>query len=124
MSMLARIPMDVIHMPGIVVSVPDQVFPIAPLPDTAFPFARAARIDPLARWCPARKPRLDQGPPDCEIRIAFRQGPQGMKMIGQDHDGIDAKRVALPNPRITSRKASTCSTSRRRFRSARLTVKK
>lgn len=96
-TMLAGIPMNVVHVPRKIVIVPNQMFPITSLPDTPLSLGNTAGIDPLTWRQAARNPRLDQRPAAGIIHIPVGQGPQGVEVVGQDHDGIDGKGVTFPH---------------------------
>ncbi|MCY1295741.1 hypothetical protein D3C85_1361560 [compost metagenome] len=93
--MLTRVVVDVIHMPGEVVFVANAVFPEAALPDAAFAFAGAAFRHALVDGQIAGEPGLDQPPAQGVIGIARWQCPQGMKVVGEDDNCVDAPRVAF-----------------------------
>lgn len=42
-----RIVMDIIHMPGVVLLIPNEMFPITPLPDAPLAFVYPARVAPF-----------------------------------------------------------------------------
>jgi len=70
------------------------------------------------------KADFDQPPPQREIRIAGRQRPNCMKMIGQHHHGVDHKRVArLRDTRRLAQHVDIFRQKRRSRRSNRVTVK-
>lgn len=56
--MLDRVVVDVVHMPGVVVFVANEMFPKAPLPDSTFAFLLAALGNMLVRLDCLRETRL------------------------------------------------------------------
>jgi hypothetical protein len=81
----------IIHVPFKIPLVADYMLPISPLPDASFPFARAAGRNSFSAWQRSGEPSLDQSPAYGEVGLAFRQTPDAMKMIRQDHDAFDDK---------------------------------
>ena len=81
-AVLYRVVVHVIHVLLKIVFVAYQMFPIPPLPDTAFALARAAIADTLARRDATRKSCLDEHPACWKIPIAFGERPDRMKVIG------------------------------------------
>src|SRR3546814_1482447 len=67
--------------------VPDQVFPVATLPNAALGLGQAAGAAAFDTRNRARKPRLDQAPARSVIVVAGRQSPQAMQVLRQDHPG-------------------------------------
>ena len=84
MAMLYRVAMNVIHVPSPIVLVADEMLPESPLPNRTHVVQRIAR-----------HVFLDFPPTIGEIRIAIGKAPKGVKMIGQNHDCIDHKVLAL-----------------------------
>ena len=99
--MFDRIEVDVITMPFKIDLVTQGVLPIPPLPDPAFRFALPARRATLAHLNASREFCFDQPPPSSEIRVARRQCPDRVQVVGQDHYRVQTERVA--RPRITNR---------------------
>src|SRR5574337_1639419 len=95
--MLDRIEMHVLHMTGEVAVVPNLVLPITPLPNAPLTLAPPARANRLRPWQPPRKAGLDERPALWIIRIAFRQAPDRMQVIGQHHHRDDFEGMALPD---------------------------
>lgn len=85
--------MNIINVPGEIVFVTNQMFPVTALPDTPFTFSRTAPASHTAPGKSACEPGLDQHPARREIIVIRRQGPKCMKMFGEDHNGIHAKRI-------------------------------
>ena len=70
--------------------VSDMMLPKPPLPQSVFPsvfVACAAR----GGWHGAGEAGFDHAPPGREIAIPFRQRPDAMHVVGQDHPGVDGK---------------------------------
>jgi len=61
------------------------------IPRSPLPIRLAFRRSPLV-MC-REKPRLDQHPPHCKVRVAFWQRPYCVQVIRQDHECINVKRV-------------------------------
>ena len=80
-------------MPPVILFVPNQMFPITPLPYSPLPLRNPARMTSPAAGNSARESRPDQGSPHRIGATAHRQGPHGVKVIGKDHGGIDGKRM-------------------------------
>lgn len=92
-----RIEMHVVHMTSEVAVVTNLVLPIAPLPNTPLTLAQPARANRFRPRQPPRKAGLDERPALWIIRIAFRQAPNRMQVIGQHHHRDDFEGMALPN---------------------------
>ena len=92
--MLDRIPPAIAQMCGKIRIVPDVTLPEPALPCPAL----LSELVTKTQW-PGRqttgKPRLDQPPPCRIVRVAFRQGPKGVQVIGQDDPGLDLERPLL-----------------------------
>lgn len=93
-SVLDRIVMNVINMRLQIPLVPNQMFPIAALPESAFPLRGAARKNAFIFWNTACEARLDQRPARRIVRIPRRQPPDCMKMIRHHNHGHNFERVA------------------------------
>ena len=91
--MLDRIVVDVINMRLQILIVPNQMLPIAALPNPTFSLRDAARTNTLILWNAARKARLDQRPARRVIHISRRQLSDCIKMIRQHHHGHNFERV-------------------------------
>ena len=100
---LDRIDMNIVDMPGEIDFVANSVLPISALPDAPFTFGRTALGYPFVSRQTARKGGLDQLPAHCKIGVTFGQRPYGVKVIRQDHDGIDREWMALV--RLAKRRA-------------------
>src|SRR3546814_13911187 len=85
--MLHRIDVDVVHLRMQVRLVPDQVFPVAPLPNAALGLGQAAGAAAFDTRNRARKPRLDQAPPRRVIVVAGTPPPQAMQVPRPDPPG-------------------------------------
>ena len=94
-SMLHRVVVDIVNVRLQIAFVPYQVLPIPPLPDATFPFGPAAARSAFTGWEGCRKRCLDPPPSRWKIRIAGRQCPHSVQMIGQHHDCIDVKWMGL-----------------------------
>lgn len=85
MPVLHRVVVDVTHMPGKIVLVPDEVFPVSPLPEPSLTFASAALVGRIEiRYAPG-KMALDEHPACGEIVIARRERPERVQMIREYH---------------------------------------
>ena len=96
MLVLDRIEVNVIDVPREIALVAQCVLPVTSLPNTAFVLAGAACRNLLLRRKSTRECRLYQPPASREISIAIGQGPHGMQMIRQHHDGIDGEWMSCP----------------------------
>jgi hypothetical protein len=69
------------------------VFPVTALPDLFFPLLQPGRRDNDRNWQPIMpgKMALDQSPTDRKVRITWREGPEEMKMVGEDDTGNDGE---------------------------------
>jgi hypothetical protein len=94
-TMLHGIIVHILQMAGQILRVANGMFPIPPLPETAFVFSYPASGNPLAGFDASGKGRFDLPPAQAKVAIPFGQGPQGMKMVGQDDHGVEGKRVGL-----------------------------
>ena len=94
MSMLQRIEMNVVDMALQIGVVANGVLPIATLPDALLSFGNFACGSRL-RIKATRKAALDQAPARGKIGVAFRQGPEGVQVIGQDANRDRFKRSTL-----------------------------
>ena len=97
--MFDRVVMDVIHMAGEVGFVADLMFPISVLPHGLFALLQSRSIGGAAACIRAMlgERALDQTPASREVGIVGRQGPDAVKMIRHDHDGVDLERTRLAN---------------------------
>ena len=89
MAVFDRVVMDVIHVSRKIFVVANGVFPEAPLPYAAFAFRGAARRQPLWVRQGAGESGFDGVPARRKIRVAFRQCPDAMQMIGKNHGCVD-----------------------------------
>jgi hypothetical protein len=83
-----------VNIIGMALEVPfiaNDMFPEPPLPDSALALLLSARRQPFACGNSAREARLDSLPAAGEVRIAQRQRPEAVQMIGQHDDGVDRK---------------------------------
>ena len=99
MPVFHRVEVDVIEMVLEVVFPFDRVLPEPGLPDSTAPI-RLSTLRDFAFGTTRRKPplselRFDPLPSAGVIRIAPRHAPDGMKMIRQQHDRADLKRMRL-----------------------------
>src|SRR5690606_29554054 len=94
MPMLARIVMDVIHMPNKIPFIANAVFPVAALPNTPLALALPTCRNALPPWQCTRKASFDQSPAQGKVRIPGRQRAKGVEVIGQDHNGVDTPGMA------------------------------
>ena len=95
--MLHRVVMDIVDMRLQIPLVPDQMLPVATLPDTSLAFRGAARAHALAFGNATREACLDKRPARRVVHIARRQLPDGMQMIREQHHGHDLKRMTEPD---------------------------
>src|SRR3989344_383383 len=104
-TVLDRIPVDVIHMTPIIVLIPDQMFPIAMLPERALLALRASSSHEIrtiqADTTALRDGAFDDAPTCREIAVIGRQCPDTMQMIWQQHPGVDGEGMGLPRQRNT-----------------------
>jgi len=89
MPVFHRVVMNVIHVSREIFVVANNVFPEAALPDAAFAFRDAARRQSLLFGQRTTKFGFDGVPASRKIRVAFRQCPDAMQMIGKDHRCVD-----------------------------------
>ena len=97
--MLDRIDVDVIVVIVEIFLVHDRVFPEPALPDAAFTARDAAGAETFAFRHGAREACLDQRPARRVIRIAFRQPPKAVQVVGQDDDRFNVERMARADVR-------------------------
>ena len=83
--------MKIIHMPSVILFIPDSMLPKPPLPDTSLATFSANGTAAFIRRDGMYKTNLDGFPAIGIIRIANGQDPQAMKVIGQYHPAIDMK---------------------------------
>jgi hypothetical protein len=99
--MFNRIKVDVIHVFFKIVVIPNLMFPEATLPDGLFAMFVFRLIHPCLivqlRFVLLCKFRFDQTPALRIIGIIFRQRPDAMHVIRQQHPRFDAKRIVLPH---------------------------
>lgn len=81
--------MNVINVPLEIPVVANQVFPVSALPDAALASFYAARGPSVTGRYGARKPCLDQSPAGLVVRIAGRQSPDAVQVLGQDDHRVD-----------------------------------
>lgn len=90
-AMFHRVPMDVIHVGGEIVFVPDGMFPITCLPDTAFALATVGFE--VWRQAPG-KAGFEKAKPVHKIKVILGQRPEHMDVIRQNADGDGFDRVS------------------------------
>ena len=92
-TVLDRVEMDVIAMPLKIVIVADAMLPEAALPYRllALGAARGGNGRLVLRRAMAREFALDRHPAAGKIIVIFRQRPQAMQMIGEQHKGVDGE---------------------------------
>ncbi len=97
MTVLHRVPVDVINMTRQVFPVADAMFPIARLPDAAFALSTCSFR--LVRQAP-RKARLELRDPARKIMIVVGQSPHEMEMFRQDdgRNGFKGSRGRYGSP--------------------------
>ncbi len=83
---------DHMHMPIMIVLIPDHMFPETALPDTLFTPLCPAWRDVVRHRTMARKRRFDHPPPGCISLIIWRQGPDHMHGAGQNDRSVNPKR--------------------------------
>lgn len=86
-----RIEVDVVHVGGVVGFVADGVFPEAVLPDAAVTVAQAGGGAGFGVGKGFGEGDLDGAPTAGEVGVVFRQGPEAVYMVGQDHPGVDVE---------------------------------
>ena len=91
-AVLDRIEMDVIEMAVQIVLVPDQMFPIASLPNPTFTLPDPRPTPVLITCNVPRKPGLDLRPAHGKVIIPGRQGPQAMQVFEEYDDGVELER--------------------------------
>ena len=95
-----RIEMDVLHVRAEIPIVPDQVFPVAALPDRLLTPCAATRIAAgqavIERVRPGER-LLDLPPASSIVEIVVRKRPQRMHVVGQDHLRFDNEGPLLLN---------------------------
>jgi len=75
----------------------NRMFPEPALPNAPFAFLLSSIRQPFPRREGSGKRCLDQPPSRGVVRIVRRQGPQAMKMVGEDNDSVDVKRSLPPH---------------------------
>lgn len=95
-SVLDRIPMDVIHVMDEILFVADAVFPKAALPNGLFTFVSVAGECGGASFGgnAGGERAFDVAPPHGKIGVVRRQCPHGVEVVGQDDDGVNPERTA------------------------------
>jgi hypothetical protein len=76
-------------MPFKIVFIPDEMFPIAPLPNTSLPSGNPALRSSFNRGQKPGETCFYQGPAGLEIPVSRRQGQNTMKMLGEDNYCVD-----------------------------------
>jgi len=92
-----RVVMDVIAVDVEIPLIAQGMFPEPALPDAPFAFLLPSIRQAFPRCDSSSKRCLDQPPSRGVVRIVRRQGPQAMKMIGEDNDSVDVKRSLPPH---------------------------
>lgn len=82
-AVLDRVVMDVVHVPGEIVIVAEQVLPKAALPEVELAAAVPVKANVVVRQRPAES-GLDCPPPSRVVGVVRWQGPDRMQMIGKD----------------------------------------
>jgi len=72
MTVLNRVVVHVVHMPSEIIFVAQQMFPISPLPDSAFALACAAIAQTLSGRDATRESCLCEHPACWEVSITLR----------------------------------------------------
>ena len=101
-AMFYRVVVQIIHVTVKVILITDVMLPETPLPKRRFPMPAFRFRQPFGsfifRGAGNAHPPFDHIPPRGVIRIAGRQRPQTMQMIGQQYPGIDRKRPFFTHP--------------------------
>ena len=95
-AVLYRIDVTIFNVAPIILIIPDQVLPEATLPYTSFAALPTDLAQPLGLWYRLREGDLDESPSHRKIGIVRRQSPDGVNVIGQDDECVDAKWMPLP----------------------------
>ena len=95
MAVLHRVVVNVVKMPTIVCLVANGVLPQTALPDASLSLPRTTRRDALSLSHAAGKTGFDQTPASREISVVFRQLPDTVQMVGQDHYRIKQEWMRL-----------------------------
>jgi hypothetical protein len=85
MAMFDRIEMNVVYVALEIILIAQGMLPIAALPNASFSSAEAAPRDFFIVRKSTGELCLYEAPACSEIRIAVRQGPDGVQMVRQDH---------------------------------------
>jgi len=98
--MFNRIPVDSVHVPVEVVFITDQMIPETMLPKRTLLSLASPGVQPFRaiQTFPAtlRNDSFNDAPARRKIAIIWRQTPDAMQMIGQQHPGNDFERLGLP----------------------------
>ncbi len=89
--MFDRVEVDVVHVGRIVVVVADGVLPESPLPDAAFGFGGAACGAGFGFRDGSGEFGFDDLPAGGKVGVAFGQGPEAVRVVGQDDPGVDVE---------------------------------
>ncbi len=84
-----RVPVDICDVPFKVFFIPDEMFPIPPLPDTPLPSGYPAFRSFFNRRQGLGETRFYQGPARLKISISRRQGQDTVKMLRQNDYCVD-----------------------------------
>ena len=97
--MLYRVEMNIFNMLCEVTIISDLVFPKTVLPDRLLAFNKAGirLTTPEFGMAFPAEITLYLPPSHRKIGVVFRQGPNTMQMVGQQHKGIYGKGVAIDN---------------------------
>jgi hypothetical protein len=87
MAVFDRIEMAIVSVPRKIVFVPNHMFPVLPLPDTALRFAGTAEQYLLPSGQGTRKRCINQPPAECVIRFSLWQGRNSVEVVWQ-HRGV------------------------------------
>jgi hypothetical protein len=95
--MLYRIEMNILDMADKIAIISNLMFPEAALPNCLFSFIKMRRSLPPFEPFPAMPAEvtLDLAPSHGEVVVIFRQCPDAMQMVRQQHKSVDGKRVML-----------------------------
>jgi hypothetical protein len=95
--MLYRIEMNIFDMTDKIAVISDLMFPETALPDSLFSFIKLRCRLPSSELFPAMPAEvtLDLAPSRGEVVVIFRQGPDAMQMVRQQHKSVDGKRVSF-----------------------------
>lgn len=92
-AMFDGVDVDVIHVGGEIGLVPNEVFPVAALPDGPLPASLPDGRAPFVSRDRLGEAALDQAPAQGKVRVMLRKRDQTVEMVGHHHPAVNRERM-------------------------------